>query len=236
MIHQTDNEIIDIFYVIDFDRCLGNVDASFNLLKDVIDSFHIGNRHILQLARSDAEAKGISFSVFEYIKEHHHEIDLNVVEKLYLERDIDQNGSLLEPGAVEFLNFLKSTNLMFCIMSYGDKRWQMLKMEAAGLKDIPKVIVPSNQKGKYIAQWFNRLSNRFVIPEEYFVDGKTRESKEVVLVEDKINAFNIFPPKARGYLIIGNSGTLDAATKSLPSSVKLVSSIDKIIEFEKRLV
>ncbi|HUC96675.1 MAG TPA: hypothetical protein VMR16_03370, partial [Candidatus Saccharimonadales bacterium] len=200
--------------------------------EEVIHGLHIDGGQLMQLARDNAEANGISFSVFDYIKQHHPNIDINIIESIYRERARAISDSLVEVGASELIKFLRSTGREFCIMSYGDKRWQTLKIMGAGFDDVPKLIVPSQQKSLYIKQWRNIKSGGFIVPKACFLDNKPREAREIILVDDKASAFEGMPIGARGYLVQKQSSMKLPQQSELPPNVQSVSRIDEIIDLE----
>ncbi|MEI7918103.1 MAG: hypothetical protein WCH58_01850 [Candidatus Saccharibacteria bacterium] len=224
---------IKTFYVLDFDRCLGDIESSFDLLKEVVQELSVGSGDSLQTAREGIEATGGSFSALKHLAELNPGMDLNVVDELFLERAKLQKGNTLEPGAIELIEFLIATNRDFCIMSFGDKKWQMLKINASGLGNVANIIVPSRHKSAYIAKWLND-KQQFVIPADFFHDNLPRLAAEVVLIDDKIMAFDGLPAGARGYLVQGKAKKHEKNQfNSYSSSVKLVKTIDEIINYEK---
>lgn len=226
-------EIIETFFVLDFDRCLGNVDAGIIMLGEVIDELCEGNSQLLQSARSRVEASGASFSAFEYMKEYHPDVDLDNIEAAYIKRSQKSPDVFLESGVNEFVEYLRSNNYKFCIMSYGDVRWQNLKIEAAGFGDIPRIIVPNKQKSLHISQWFDHESGKYIIPSDCFGDNFSKIVSEVVLVDDKAVAFEDMSLNSRGYLVGKNDNRDVGLSNDLPSSVKRVVRINEIIDLEK---
>lgn len=224
---------IDTFYLIDFDRCLGNIEGSFDILKEVVHDLGIVDRQIFKSMREEIELRGQTFSALERIKSHFPSVVLDDVEKLYQERAKLEPYNLLEPGAIELINYLNSTNRMFCIMSFGDNRWQTIKILSSGIGKVPMVIVPKSQKSKYIRKWRNHITKKFVVPKGFFADNLSKEAREVVLIDDKASAFNNLPKGARGYCVTGSSSIhLKASKTKLPTSVMQVSRIDEIITLE----
>lgn len=223
---------INTFYVLDFDRCLGNIDASFYLLEEVIDNQSLSvSKASLDAARKETESSGGSFDVFGYIKDKIPNFNINLIESDYINSAANRTNELLEPGARKFVDFLSSNKCYFCIMSYGDKDWQTLKIQAAGLGNIPIIIVPTKQKNDYINDWYDENISKFVIPSAAFTDKKSLLATEVVLVDDKKISFKDLNPKARGYWVSGSANPL-ADQSELPISVKSVSRIDEIIDLE----
>ena len=224
---------IDKFFVLDFDRCIGNIDGSFDILMDVVHELSILDRQIFKSIRDKTELLGNTFSALEYLDNHYPLIDLDTIENLYIARAQNKPSSLLEPGAKEFLDFLHTTDRKFCIMSFGDERWQTTKITGAGIKNAPIIIVPNIQKSDYIRKWLNPISAKFIIPKEYFTDNKPKEVSEIVLVDDKVTAFWDLPPGVKGYLVLGSSTTITKQQLSkIPPSVEQIIRIDEIIGHE----
>ena len=183
----------------------------------------------IRAACKASESAGISFSVLSYVKKNYPTADMDLIKKLYQEHAIAVGDGLLEHGAVEFINFLLSRQLDYCIMSYGEADWQNLKISATRLSGAPRLIVSSRVKGSYIASWQESQSQKYIIPKECFLDNQPREAKEVILIDDKIGAFSGLPTGARGYLV--SPATLE---NGAPSNVEQVVQIDKIIDIENR--
>jgi hypothetical protein len=185
-----------------------------------------------QLAHDEAKAKGASFQVLDYLEKKDPDMDLDVFQSAYIKRAHKTPGSLLEPGAIEFMDFLRASNYHFCIISFGDKGWQNTKIIAAGFGDIAKLIIPNEYKGHHIAQWLDKENGHFVIPKECFSDGVAKKAREVVLIDDKVKAFNGLPVGARGYLLQDIARIRSSQQGKVPSFVKRVTRLDEIIDQE----
>ncbi|HEU4831063.1 MAG TPA: hypothetical protein VFS65_02740 [Candidatus Saccharimonadales bacterium] len=224
--------MIETFYVLDFDRTLGNVEASFGLLSEVAHDLLVVDRETLRQARSEVEASSGSFSVLEFIKEHSPSANLHALELEYARRALNIQDELLEPGVHEFMDFLTQAKHPFCIMSFGDPVWQTLKIDAAGFRESPTLIVPTKQKGDFIAHWQDKTSDYFAIPATCFLDGVPRQARSIVLVDDKPAAFVGLPEGARGY-IVPSTRRLEVSNEGFPwSQVTSVARIDEIIALE----
>lgn len=226
-----------IFYVVDFDRCLGNIDGSFEIIKEVVHELGIVNRDIFKSMRKEIESDGLTFSALEQITAIRPDVNMDEVEKLYIKHASTKPENLLEPGATEFIDYLKETDSSFCIMSYGDKKWQDIKIKSCGLDRVHTVIVDSASKSEYIRKWFYSNRKEFIIPKKFFVNNKSREYDEVVLIDDKISAFKTLPKEARGYYVSGSSSRYQASHRDLsllPSNVVQVYRIDEIITYESK--
>lgn len=224
---------IETFFVVDFDRCLGNIEGSFDILKEVAHDLGIVDRQIFKSMREEVESDGLTFSALEQITSHYPSVNLDDIEKLYSKRASLEPDNLLEPGAMDFINFLRKTGRNFCIMSFGDKRWQNIKIHGSGIGSVPMTIVKSTKKSEYIRKWLDSNSCKFKIPKRFFADNVAKMSGEVILIDDKISAFNNLPKEARGYYVSGSSSKYKTKQlEALPSSVKQVLHIDEIITYE----
>jgi hypothetical protein len=228
-------EGIGTFFVVDFDRCLGNIEGSFDILKEVVHDLGIVDRQIFKSMREEVESNGLTFSALEQITKYYTSVNLDDIERLYLERASLEPDNLLEPGAIEFINFLRKTDRNFCIMSFGDKRWQTIKIHSSGIGNVPISIVKSAEKSEYIRNWQNAGNGRFQIPKKFFKEDISKKADEVVLVDDKISAFHNLPKGARGYFVSGSSSSyINKQPDKLPKSVRQISRIDEIITYESK--
>lgn len=230
---RVNSQLINVYYVVDFDRCLADVDASYGILSNVVHNLGIISQRDLLKARTKVEAYGESFSVLQYIKNFKPDVDFSLIETEYKKQASIKRDSLLEPGAKEFIDYLQSSGAFFCIMSFGDKDWQTLKIYAAGFMGVPIQIVDSKYKGQVITTWRNKETQHFDIPARLFTDNQARFAKEVVLIDDKATAFESLPPNARGYHVNNPNKSYAFQAGVLPASVKVVKQIDDIIDLEK---
>ncbi len=225
-------EVIDTFFALDFDRCLGDYEASIRLTREVVDELSVIEGRAFQLSHDETAAKRVTFHAMDYIRENDPNADIAIIQDTFLERARMAPGSLLEPGAYEFMDFLRTTGHSHCIISFGDKGWQTTKINAAGLGDIVKVIVSNEFKSKYISEWFDENTGHFIVPGECFHDGKSKEAREIVLIDDKLKAFDGMHPKARGYLLQSVARIYISPQGKVPKNVKRVTRLDEIIEHE----
>lgn len=225
---------IGTFYVLDFDRCLGNVDANFNLLKKVVHELSVIDELSFQSARDMSESRGVSFSAFEYIRNYSSEVDLDVIEEKFIHYALTVKASLLETGAAELIDYLKATNREFCIMSSGEERWQKIKIKAAGFGSVPSLIVSNNKKSNLISKWQSQDSSKFIIPSFCFSDQISKVANEIVLVDDKSTAFESLPVGSRGYLVYGSTYSNNKPHLFCPvlQSVRQVAHVNEIIALE----
>jgi hypothetical protein len=228
-----ENYSIDTFYAIDFDRCLGDVDKGFELLERVLVEIDLDAANSLKDLRFKVESSGGSFSPYRFLKQLDG-TDWSSIRSRYLE--LSESMPTAEDGAHYFIDYLKDSQKAFCIMSYGDLEWQMLKIEASGFADLPVLIVDSLEKSKIVKSWQHN-NGQFAIPEDFFSDSKPRTAREVVLIDDKAAAFHDLPDEARGYWV-NNSRSKKSTSESfeLPERVVSIDGVHGIAAFEMNLV
>ncbi|HPF31263.1 MAG TPA: hypothetical protein PLO25_03095 [Candidatus Saccharibacteria bacterium] len=226
------SEFIDTFYALDFDRCLGNYEANFELAKKIVDELPNVDCEEFHKAHDETRSNGYSFRILNYLKEKDPNFDESDFSNRYINYGKLNPSKLLEPGAKEFIYRLREKNHHFCIMSYGDKQWQTTKIIASGLGDIVKHIVSTEYKGQYIGEWFNNKNNHFIVPSECFHDCISRKAKKVVLVDDKFKAFESMHPNSFGYLLQSISRIYISPQGKIPKNVKRVTRLDEILEHE----
>jgi len=103
-------EVVETFYAIDFDRTLGDVNANFELLADYLHEHGVMDKDELAAHRQAEEARGESFSVLGYLRQRHSDtLDYEKFARGYQIVAAEHPGSLLIPGALEFLQWLEES-------------------------------------------------------------------------------------------------------------------------------
>ena len=220
------------FWALDFDRCLGGTPALYDLFASIIQELGIISTTQLQDARHKIEQTGGSFDVISYLYQYRLIDDAmyDRVVETYCQRAHDDPRGMLEPGAEAFLEWLRRANQAFGILSYGDERWQRLKIAASGLSAVNTMITPEKRKGRLIASWYGDQEAAYTVP-SIFTSGST-QFDEVVLVDDKAVAFDTLPATARGYWLQIERTLLPSQQGSVPGNVTIVQSFTEIMEHE----
>lgn len=223
------------FFALDFDRCLGRVDAYFDLMKTTLA------KHALELegpqldsARREIEQAGGTFFLLPYLLDYGiiSEQALSLVEREFLQLAAERpQTEFLEDGALELIDYIRSQELPCGIVTYGYPRWQQLKLRASRL-DVPFVITEHVSKAEVVGAWKTTRGTFWIPP--LFVSGHPRgiEVDEVVLVDDKALGFAGLPTGARGYWVKSEQ-LLPSQMGQVPSSVVTVASLKSIITLEK---
>lgn len=220
-------KIIDTFYAIDFDRTLGDVNANFELLADFLQEHGVMDKEELAAHRHEEEARGESFSVLGYLRAHHAgTLDYEKFARGYQIVAAEHPGSLLIPGALEFLQWLEESARAYGVVSYGEPEWQALKIRAAGLAAIPSIIVETPKKSELFQTWL-QPDGTFHLPSELARGNSELAAKNLVLIDDKLAAFENMPTGERGYWLRPWSQQKDADT-DLPPAVEMVDGFAEI--------
>lgn len=188
------------FWVIDFDRCLGNVETLYSLFESILISTVKVDIPALAKKRREVELSGGSFYVLPYVKTlFADEATYERFCETFLTEARKNHRDFALPGAWELLADLDARQIPYCIMTYGNRDWQMLKILAAGFQDIPCLVVGDSRKGRVIAVW--QTGDSFHIPPQLSPNGVPLIANEVVLVDDKAVSFEGLPAGARGYWV-----------------------------------
>lgn len=223
---------VNEFWAIDFDRCIGNAKAAIGLLERVAGELVPGiDVTAMESARVQLESAGGSFDMLHYIQNavQDREMYQGVLAAYLAEAAAMGEESLLQPGTHELFDYLDSRKLLYGIVSYGHVTWQGLKIKAAGLDAVPRLIVSHSRKGEIIATW-RTDEGLFQVPSE-LSRGTPLVSQSVILVDDKAVSFSGLPDGARGYWV--RSGELLVSQQGdVPSSVTPVESLYGVVNEE----
>jgi len=227
--NQPDNPTqIDIFYVLDFDRCLGQTEKFQALLEEIITNEGIVDLEMIQYAHQEVKKTGGSFDTAAYVRQvlKDRRLDVN---RIWGKIEADfvaaaQKEDMFEPGAENLLKILKAKNAHFGIVTFGGYDWQTAKLRAAGLLEVPYIITSYKEKGQMIASW-QQDDKRFLIPKELSAENALIAEK-IVLIDDKPVSFDGNPPEVIGFCV-SPIATPDRPT-TLPANVRIVSDMAQV--------
>lgn len=220
------------FYVLDFDRCLGNTDAVQALLETVITTELGITTDTFRAARAAMEATGKTFTTIQHV---HQLIDESGGRKTW--EDIRQQlitmastVDLLMPYARDLLRLLDEKQLPYGIITYGvEEAWQLTKLEIAGLLDVPHLVTKIETKGELLTGW-KQSDGSFIVPPALTKKFDPFVADEIVLVDDKARSFWNIPDGVRGVHVIARGGNkLPAQQGDIPPHVTDVTGIDGVI-------
>lgn len=223
---QQIHKSIPVFYAVDFDRCLGRTEKFQSLLESVIGDEHIVSLAMIRYAHEKVRKTGGSFDTAAYIRQvlKGKGLDVNQVwgriEADFVEAARHQD--MFEPYARELLDLLRVRKAHFGILTYGGYDWQMAKLRAAGLLEIPHIITSHKEKGRMIASW-QMDDQRFLVPRE-LGGGRELVAERVVLIDDKPISFIGLPPEAHG-ICVSPLVSNEATVADLPPNVQIVANM-----------
>jgi hypothetical protein len=225
--------VTERFWAIDFDRCLGDTAALYELFIETVSLLGLVEAGNLQMIREQARASGGSSDIISYLFDRQliARESFPSLARAFQERVRSQPGGVLEKGAREFLEYLVRTDQSFGIMTYGGEVWQRLKIAASGLGEMSCMIVSSPQKGQIIAQWYHQDKAGFAVPQE--LNSGRLWAREVVLIDDKATAFTDLPDQARGYWLQLSDLLLPSQRGDVPDRVAIVKSFGEIVGREQ---
>lgn len=228
MNHPNNIKSVDMFYVLDFDRCLGRTEKFQVLLEEAVEREGIVDLDMIQYAHSEVKKTGGSFDTAAYVRQvlKDRKLDVN---RIWGKIEADfvaaaQKEDVFEPGARQLLETLKKRRVHYGIVTFGGFDWQTAKLRAAGLQERPYVITSYKEKGHMIASW-QQDDGRFLIPEELNF-GEPLLAKHVVLVDDKPISFDGVPPEVIGLCVAPR--TSEVQTAALPPNVQIVQDMKQV--------
>lgn len=223
----------DEFYILDFDRCIGNTNVLFDEFERTVMDKTGMTAWTLREVRKEVEAVGDSFDTATYVR-----TELNVgnlegewqeLEESFVEAC--EKVDTLNLGARALMTWLDQHQLPYGTVTYGEKTWQKLKLRASGLEKMPCLITDNKRKSELFSKW-QGSDGRFTLPEE--LGGGTYES--LVLVDDKAVSFDGFPaPPSHGYWILNPRIELPSQEGTVPDNVTRFSSLEELlVELNKK--
>jgi hypothetical protein len=221
-------QVIDIFYAIDFDRCLSDTPKLDEVFYQLAREYSKLDVEELIKARRAIEDQGESFDQVGALSERLTASEMSDFFGEFIKRA--SNQEVLSAGARQLMEALKRNNKPFSIVSYGDMRWQSIKIEASGLWSVPTLITDHKRKAEVVASW-QQADKSFLIPKDLNPDKMS--AKQIVLLDDKAIAFSGLPAEARGYWVQPSIGELLPAQKGeVPDNVRTVRGLLEVVTLE----
>jgi hypothetical protein len=224
--------LIESFYILDFDRTLARTDDLRELYEGVIETLTPVTVAEIHKARDRIKS---SFDVARYVREQLEkelpEAEINetmsVVREMFIKKARMQD--FLEPYAKELLESLQMHSLPYGILTSGGKEWQQTKIEAARLAAIPHLIINTTKKGPLIASW-QQPDGTFLLPDE--LSGNTKMvAKLLIFLDDKTVSFQDIPLNVKGFRIISVTAKEPFEPElPLPPNVKEVNGLEEAMK------
>ncbi|MEO5950254.1 MAG: hypothetical protein ABIQ04_02290 [Candidatus Saccharimonadales bacterium] len=229
MLRIKSQKVIEIFFVLDFDRTLGNTDLLFDIFQSVTETNTSFSVNQLAAGRREVESKGESFDVIDYVKSELSSDNKSSVwhgiEGLFIKSS--NQADCMMPGAQELLAILDETHKSYGILTYGGEQWQTLKIKATGLTYVPMLVTDSYAKGKLISTW-RQPDGTFQIPDS-LSKGQGLIAKKIVLIDDKKQNFDHLPANCTGFYIVGKTTYTDNKFSKPPKGVIEVENLLEVI-------
>jgi hypothetical protein len=220
------------FFMLDFDRTLGNTDKFSEVLEKVIEEETNLTADFLRHAELQAEANGESFDTIQYLrnylKETNNPLSWSDLERTFIIRA--QQEDTLEVGAAKLLRILDEKNIRFGIITYGNEAWQLAKIEGANLLDVPRVVTRIKEKGNILTGW-KQETGEFLIPPLLTKEFKPLLVTTIVFLDDKAVSFTNMPEGVIGLRVRPPEGIkLLAQQGPLPAGIIEVEGIEGAIK------
>lgn len=222
--------VVDTFYILDFDRCLGDTEKLQIELEASMERVAGISPAQLSVARREVEQSGGSFDAANYVKTfllNDESISWDAICQDMIAHA--RQKDMLEPGAHELIKLLKEKGRSFAILTYGGADWQQTKLTASKLESVPVLITNDSNKGRIIASW-RRVDGLFLIPPE-MTDGMSVMARSIILLDDKALSFNDIPAGVSGYHIVRSDRKIMPSQEGeLPEAIVRANGIPEAIK------
>jgi hypothetical protein len=212
------------------DTCLDMRLASLTYYK-ACDDMGIASVDQLESAQNLAQKMGDSFFPYKHVSELpdvSHE-DLDAIAAQFRKLAMDHGDNFLFPDVPPFLSKLSELEIPTILLTYGDYRWQKLKLDVSGLNILPHIVTNDKAKGKLIASWYDKeskvykprdVANRTFLPARLAVES-------VILFDDKpMSFYGLRPESSSGYFVRRSSQPRPSQTGTLPEGISMYTIQD----------
>jgi hypothetical protein len=220
------------FYVIDFDRTLVNTEKLYDVLDTVLERLTDIDVGMINVERVEIEARGESFKLINtldhLLRASKGSVNWLDVERAFIKEARETDG-ILEPYATDLLKSLDDRHIPYGILTYGNEAWQLTKVEAADLINVPHLVTRIKEKGQLLAGW--KHGDLFVIPPAMTKDFQPLTVDSIVFLDDKAVSFQDIPEGVRGICVRSPFRELLPSQRGdLPSGVETVSGLNEAVE------
>ncbi len=200
---MSQSNILDTFYIIDFDRTLARSDDLRLLFEEVaFEETAIPAEQIKQgelIYRNNFDVAGYLRNL---LKQEAPNSDAETVvarvKKLFVEKGLQED--FLEPYAAQLLEELAKKDMAFGILTSGGEEWQRAKIQASGLDRIPHMIIGTVKKSELMAEW-KQPDGMFLLPDTLTGRGICR-ARRIVFLDDKPVSFEGIPEGVEGIWVL----------------------------------
>lgn len=220
------------FYVLDFDRCIGDTAKLHKVLEESVWRLTDISPQQIMAARREAELSGGSFDTASYVMKILESTDSRVswdeICRAMIESARQQD--MLEPHAGDLLRILDEMGARYGILTYGGEAWQKTKIRAAGLGHVPFLVTDVRAKGTALTRW-QKADGTFLIPPELTTTDRPVVAECLVLVDDKAASFRGIPLGVQGFHVVwSDRELLPSQAGSLPAGVVTAHGMVGLIE------
>jgi hypothetical protein len=224
----------DKFFILDFDRCIGDTNGIQAVLERVIQNETGISPETFHAARTQVESEGQTFATIRHVHKLLEDAGSSVTWEHIRDKLLEacRDEELLLPHARELLRILGERSLHHGIITYGvEETWQLTKLEITGLLDVPHLVTHIEHKGELLTGW-KREDGKFDVPPALLThDLGALVARHLVFLDDKAKSFWGIPEGVQGVHVIAPGGnTLPAQQGETPDSVTEVTGIDGAIE------
>jgi len=223
----------DTFFVLDFDRCIGDTNGIQAVLEGVLQRETGISPEAFHAARTRIESEGKTFDTIRHVHMLLAEAGSDVTWSRILAALLVEarNHDLLLPHAAELLAILKERQLPHGIITYGvEEAWQLIKLEVSGLLEIPHLVTHIEEKGTLLTGW-KQADGSFAIPPALDKGLVPPKVSRVVFLDDKAKSFWGIPDGVEGVHVVAPGGNvLPSQQGDTPASVTDVTGIDGAIK------
>ena len=230
--YNNPTKTVDVFYILDMDRCLVNTEKLQALLQRIIQRELGMAPEEMNLARREYERAGGSFDTAGYVmgvldgKDVDGPAVWHDITRMFIQEA--QTQDMLEPYAAELLQRLRRTDAAFGIVTYGSDTWQLTKLDAAGLAAIPHIVTHDVAKARLIASW--QHAEGFLVPTQ-LAGGEHFTAQRLVFIDDKPISFIGLPSGVQGICAVSPGASWpDELLSQLPSNVSVTYGLHGAIE------
>lgn len=226
-------QVVDVFYVLDLDRCLVNTEKLLAVLLEIIERDAGISPEEVNIARRECEKAGGIFDIVDYVmgsfdgRGQDGPARWDGIKRDFI--DESKHYTMLAPHAGELLAALDARGIQYGIVTYGMDIWQLTKLAAAGLGNVPHLVTHDVVKGNLFSSW-QLASGHFLIPR--ILGGvKGLIAKRIVFVDDKPISFGNVPPEVIGICALAPGVVWsDDQLAKLPNTVSVTEGMNGVIE------
>lgn len=191
------------FFVLDFDRCLGDTDKAHDILWSVIETETGITVEELRTTKANVEQRGLTFDTLHYLaselRRQKHSKTWQDVRAVYVAAA--KQAGILMPDASELLDVLDERQIPYGVLTYGKEAWQLTKLEASGLvaRGVPFEITQIEHKGRVLSSW--QHGDELVVPPAMTRNFGPLSVQSLVFLDDKPRSFIGLPGNVCGICV-----------------------------------